>query len=179
MLVDLATAFQYLLRNRLWVWLVLALVALGFRSYQVSSWKHKAEQSHSAFVLEKAALNETVANYRAATAKAQADDAQHIVDVRKRDDQILKEQHDAFTSQLADARSRAAAYGRLHPGTAPANPGSIPNPTVSASAASPGIADGPRAYSNVPQSDLDTCATIWARLKDVQTWWSKQVASPR
>lgn len=176
----LASAGQWLLKHPLWIAVIGLTVLLGLAKWDAHSWHSKADQSHQAFLLEKAAFTATVANFRAATAQAQAADQAHARDVEHRDAGISQEAQNDLTKQRDDAVARAADYARrLRAGTAesPVGGGSATGLPVPAGAA--GAADGAGATAVVPAADLTVCAENSVKAQGWPDWWRKVSAAPR
>jgi hypothetical protein len=117
-------------------WLILGIVAaliVGFFVHQ-----HKAHAAIAAAKAEQKAVDDAVlaqlvATYRAAAAKARADDAANAQRVHSEQNAINERTDHDFEARIADARARA---GRLQPTTAthPGGRGAAPVPGVPSTA---------------------------------------------
>lgn len=131
----------------------------------------------------KSALTVTTANYRRATASAQAADLTHARAVEQHDAAISgKVQHD-LEAQLASARADADRHaGSLRaPDTAPAAPGTdrggsgvsgLPGAAYAASGA-------PGAHTAAELDDTRACAVGVTLAEGWQRWWREVAAAPR
>ena len=130
----------------------------GLKIWPVSIPGLKAELAHAKADAANArnALAQTIANYRAAAAKAEADDKANAERVERQQAQISKEQSDEYQARLNAARADIA---RLRAQSRPANPGSpakpdvpaIPTPTCGAD--SPALDPATRAFDCAIQLD--------------------------
>lgn len=115
--------------------LIMLVIARG----DARHWKLKAENTQARFDLQ-------VSNYRAAAAKAHADDLANAARVKAEQQQITQEVSNDYEARLADARRRADAL-KLHAAPAKTNPGGsgaaqLPTVPVSASATLEAPGDG-------------------------------------
>lgn len=115
-------------------------------------------------------LNATIANVRAASAKALADDLAHKQAVEARQDRISKESNDVLSAQLADARARADDLSRrLLAASATDSRGGAAAGVSSAPAAADPVA-GP-GQASVMAADNIACAEAVTKAQGWQDWW--------
>ena len=142
---------------------VLALV-LGIERYGYTKGRHSRDA-------EVAALSGTIANMKAASAKAAADNIAHVQAVETRDEQIRQEQTNALSIQITDARAAAARYAGLHHPAA--DQGHAGNGALPQAADTAGAVAGAGAEAVVPAADLDICAENTAKAQGWLEWWAK------
>jgi len=149
-----------------WIGGILALVALAVwvdhRGYQ------RGERSRDG---EVATLTTSIANLKAASAQAAAQNLADVRAVEARQAAITKEQTDALSKQLADARSIARAYvlrQQAAGGASDAGSGRLP---VAAPAAEP-VAPAAKAVV-VAASDIEACTDSFVIASEWQAWWRK------
>jgi uncharacterized protein (DUF885 family) len=142
------------------------LSAYGHRQYE------RGSRSRDAQV---AALTQNIAEREAASVKAAADNLAHVKQVEAEQAAITKEQSNALTHQLADARSALAAYlVRSKAGQGNASQGAV----SSVPDGSSGIT-GASENAVVPVSDLAICADNTVIAKGWQDWYRAQAAIAR
>lgn len=142
----------------------LALLASHRHSTKVEAQLSKCTDARKA---DQAAFAQTVANYRAAAAKAAADDAANKQRVEHEQATINEGTDHDFQARIADARARA---GRLRTGTPAANPGggsgaSVPG--VPAPACRPAQSAG---ENGLPASDALTATEQAIQLDELIKW---------
>jgi hypothetical protein len=127
---------------------------------------------------EIASLQQSIANLKAASAQAQADNNAHVLEVEQRNEQIRKEQTDALTKQRDDAMAAADSFIKLHT-ISKANPGNasgnqIPQPANTTG--SPNTKANPSVM--VSPSDVHACTEAYVTAQGWQDWWDKVSESP-
>lgn len=146
---------------------VISLVIwIDHRGYQRGFHKRDAEV---------AALQKTITDVRTVQAKAAADNVAHVQQVEAAQAAVTKEQTDALSKQLADARATVRAYvvrQQANQGHAGGNPLPVPaNPS--------GAVDDPSSQALVPLADLDACAQAYVTATGWQSWWKAQAGIAR
>lgn len=133
---------------------------------------HSAIQNLASWQTEKDAHALDIATWRAASAKAIAD---NIADVRAKETDAAviteKANHD-LESQLADARAAAARYAGRMRCQAAANPGSPGEARIGETASPPGEPVGTGGDALVPQRDLEVCAANTVKARGWQDWYA-------
>jgi hypothetical protein len=146
-----------------------AIGLLCWQSSQIHKWHTQNDKCVAARQADQAAFAQTVANYRAAAAQAEAEDKANAARVKAQQDQISKEQSDEYQKRIADARARADRLRRE--GSSPANPGSPAKPGVSGlSAPAPGTPEGP------PDGLPLLCTEQGIQLDELIKWVERQAA---
>lgn len=154
-------------------WIGAALLLVGVylwidhRGYQRGSHSRDAEV---------AALNGTIANFKAASVAAKAKNVAHVQTVETAQDAVTKGHENDYPTQLADARAALAAYKLRHPATAQGDTGrdqlsQVPDPA--------GKPDADPAQAVVPVADLDACAQDYVLATSLQSWIRDQAAIVR
>lgn len=164
--------------------LALALVVQTFRIEGLSIWpihikglKAELADTRRDLADTKTAFAQTVSNYRAAAAKATADDAANKVRVERQQTQISKEQSDEFEARIAAAHALAERLRRE--AARPAHSGGSAAATVPGVPAAP---NGPSqaACDRLPDgsfADDKLCATEQAiQLDELIKWVERQHA---
>lgn len=167
------------LARRFWPYLAgaaaLIAAAIAFHFYMVRERQSARTEQYAA---DKIVMDKFAADVRDKMAAARAADQKHADDVAAARAKAAKDAHDAYAPQIADYRSRIAAYTRLHP-TSGADQGRVGYAYLpEARGGAPGT-DGPDRDTVVPVSDLDACAQAIGRLQAVQGWWDKLRDGPR
>ena len=160
-------AILTILRGFPWKWIGLGAGVLGLVWY-VHHRGYQAGVASQAPVI--ASLNATIANVRAATAQAQAEDLAHKQAVEAADTKIAQEKTDDLEKQLADARAAVAVYSRLH-AASPADPGRGGTADMPGAADAPGAPDAAGGQALVPVSDLAVCADATVKAQGWQDWY--------
>jgi hypothetical protein len=129
-----------------------------------------------------AALGRALDHVRAATARAEAEDAAHTQAVAVQQDAITKEHQDDLEDELAAARARAAAHAHeLRSRSADpvarrdGDGGASPLPAAANPA---GAADG-AGPAAVMAADDRACAEAVTKAQGWQDWWRDQATAPR
>lgn len=149
--------------------MVAGVVGFGLWGARVN---HLRAEHLTALHVEQQAHALDIANWKAASAKAQAADAAHARQVEQQQAQIAQDAEHDLQTQLADARSIAARWMQQH--TAPAN-----DHSSGGNAAMPDIANATRdanlasAQAIVSGADIDACTTDFVIAQGWQQWWSK------
>jgi hypothetical protein len=142
------------------------LSAYGHRQYERGSHSRDAQV---------ATLAQNIAEREAASVKAAADNLAHVKQVEAEQAAITKEQSNALTHQLTDARSALAAYlVRSKAGQGNASQGDV----SSVPGSSGGIA-GASENAVVPVADLGICADNTVKAKAWRDWYNEQAAIVR
>jgi hypothetical protein len=169
LIAGLKTA-QFWLKAAPWIAGLLALAGvvlfIDHRGYQRGF--HKRDP-------EVAALQKTIADVRTVQAKAATDNIAHVQQVEAAQAAVTKEQTDALSKQLADARAAVRTYivrQQANQGSAGGNPLPVP-------ANSSGAVDDPSAQALVPVADLDACAQAYVTATGWQAWWKAQAGIAR
>lgn len=139
-----------------------ALLAIGIASF---IW-HRGYHSRDA---EVAALNQTIANMKAASAQAAADNLAHVRAVEAKNAAIQKDMEDALETQLADARAAAGAFvvrQRAQAATDNAGAGRVSDPPDAT-----GSIDDAGGKTLVPDDDLRICAENTVKAQGWADWW--------
>lgn len=144
------------------VLIMLLLIARGDARHYKALWQQ--EQASHALDL---------ANIKAASLKAIAD---NITDVRAKEGDAAtiteNKQHD-LESQLADARASAAAYASsVRRCPTAANPGSSSDAKVSPATSAPGSTDD-AGVSVIPADDVRICAENTVKVRGWQDWYGQ------
>ena len=151
-----------------WRWIALALavlaLVLGIERCGYTRGRHSRDA-------EVAALTGTIANMKAASAKAAADNIAHVQAVETRDEQIRQEQTNALSTQITDARAAAARYASMHHPAA--DQGHAGDGRVPQAADAAGAVAGASAEAVVPAADLDICAENTVKAQGWWDWWAK------
>lgn len=158
-----ALAVLNILRRFWWAIPIIALtIALGVTR---STLDHRT----AALKAEQAAHAQDIADVRAATAKAQADDLMHARAVETRQAKISQEIQDDLTSRLASARADAARYAERLRAASQAHPGSV------AATDMPGLPDAPSGAAGAGQDaivdDAAICAENSVKAQGWQDWY--------
>jgi hypothetical protein len=173
-----AGALSFLGKLNIWqALLIAALLVAGVQTIRL-----KSEQRHSGKVetqlskcvaarqADQAAFAQTVANYRAAAAQAEAEDKANAARVKAQQDQISKEQSDEYQKRIADARARAERL-RSQGSAGGSNPGSP---------AKPGVSGLPAPAPGTPESSPDglplLCTEQGIQLDELIKWVERQAA---
>lgn len=135
------------------------------------------DSARGQYASEKQAHDLDKANWKAATAKAQADDLAHARDVESQQAKISQETDNAYQLQLADLRANLARW--MHDHAASNNQGSsgaaslpdIPEPA--------GSLPQPAADAIVSGPDLDKCAVDYSYANGLWSAWQKMSAIKR
>jgi hypothetical protein len=150
-----------------------ALVVLGLLSAYGHREYGRGKHSRDA---EVAALNGTIANFKAASVAAKAQNVAHVATVETAQDAVTKGHENDYPTQLADARAALAAYKLRHPATSQGDAGHDP---VSQVPDAPGKPDADPAQAVVSGADLDACAQSYVIAVGLQSWIRDQAAIPR
>lgn len=145
------------------VLIVLLLIARGDARHYKALW----QQEQTAHALD-------LANIKAASLKAIAD---NITDVRAKEGDAAtiteNKQHD-LESQLADARASAAAYASsVRRCPTAANPGSNSNAKGGPATSAPGSTNGAGAVPILDDSDLQICSAAVVKARGWQDWYGQ------
>jgi len=145
------------------------LSAYGHREYKRGSASRDAEVS---------ALSGTIANMKAASAKALADNEAYVARINGLQDQITKDVNNDAPKQITDGAAAIAAYIRLHPSPKadPSGPGTDHAPGVPDSASQP---DAPADEAVVSRADLNACNEAYVTATGLQDWIRQEAAIPR
>lgn len=143
------------------------LSAYGHREYGRGSHSRDAEV---------AALNGTIANFKAASVAAKAKNVAHVQTVETAQDAVTKGHENDYPTQLADARAALAAYKLRHPATAQGDTG---RDQLSEVPDAPSKPDADPAQTVVPVADLDACAQDYVLATSLQSWIRDQAAIVR
>lgn len=122
----------------------------------------------AALKAEQAAHAQDIADVRAATAKAQADDLMHARAVETRQAQISQEIQDDLISRLVSARADAARYAERLRAASQAHPDS------GAATGMPGLPDAPSSASGAGQTaelDAVACGEAVVKAKGWIDWY--------
>jgi hypothetical protein len=147
-------------------------IALAILSAVLLVWRapwaeHRQKAKDQAVI---AALNGTISNMRAASDKAAADNKAKVAATQAADEQTRKEQTDALSTKLVDARAAVAAYlQRLR--DAQAHPGSAGTGPIPQTAGTPSPANGAGESAVVPVADLQICAENTVKSQGWQDWY--------
>jgi hypothetical protein len=142
------------------------LSAYGHRQYERGSHSRDAQV---------ATLIQNIAERQAASVKAAADNLAHVKQVEAEQASITKEQSNALTRQILDARSALAAYlVRSKAGQGNASQG-----VVSSIPGSSGGITGAGENAVVSVADLGICADNTVKAKAWQDWYRDQAAIAR
>lgn len=136
---------------------------------------HRAKgQSDAA---QHAADQGTIANLKAASTTAKAQNVAHVATVENKQTQVTKDHANDAPNAIAIGNAAIAEYVRLHPAKAnssgPASAGlsQVPDPASKPDAAG--------AETVVPVSDLDACNVAYATAIGLQGWIRDQAAIVR
>ena len=158
-----ALAILNLLRRFWWAIPILALsVSLGITRAEL---EHRTD----ALKAERAEYAQDIANVRAATEKAYADDLLHVRDVKARQAQLSKRIEDELVPQLAAARADAARYAeRLRSASkAPGSGGAAANLP-----GGPDAPSGPAGAGQTAELDAIACAENTVKAQGWQDWYA-------
>ena len=156
-----------------WIGLIVAAL-LGWTSLHFwGEARHFEKQSarwQTLYTREHTAFGQTVLNYRAAAAQAEAADKANAARVKAQQDQISQEQSDDYEARLAAAR---AEYQRLR-GASTGNPGSGTGADMSSvPAASVGSGEA-AGQDGLPLDDRYLCTAQSIQLDEVLKWADRQ-----
>jgi hypothetical protein len=143
------------------VGLALALTITRTTLHKRTDALHAEQQAHAT----------DIATWKAATAKAQAEDAAHARQVEQQQAQIAQDTEHDLQTQLADARAIADRWMRDHAATD--DHSGSGNAPVSEPADTTRNANLASAQALVSGADIDACATDYVIAKGWQDWWSK------
>lgn len=124
------------------------------------------------------ALNGTIANMKAASAKALADNEAYVARINGLQDQITKDVNNDAPKQITDGAAAIAAYIRLHPGPK-ADPSGAGKDRASGIPNAPGQPDAPTEEAVVSRSDLNACNEAYVTATGLQNWIRQEAAIPR
>lgn len=127
---------------------------------------------------EVAALTGTIANLKAASAKAKADNIAHVATVETKQDQVTKDHTNDAPNSIAIGNAAIAEYVRLHPAPK-ADPGSTGGAGLSQVPVAASQPDAAGTETIVPRSDLDACNIAYATAVGLQGWIRDQAAIAR
>lgn len=167
------------------IWLRLAigaaaLVLVGWLWSQVRVVTAQRDTARAETEQVKAASEATVANFRAATARAKADDIAHARHVERRYAAANEETTRELTTRLADARALTDRYIRLHPAAAaPADRGGGGDADLPRTADAAGAADRAGEATIVPGPDLRICTENTVKAEGWREWWGRVRAATR
>lgn len=154
--------------------LLVVIVALGLALAITRGALHRRTD---ALALEKTTHAADIARLKAATAKAQADDATHALAVENHDQKIAQEKQHDLETQLAEARAIAARWMQRH--AAADNSGSGDQSPVPKSADATRDANITTAKALVSGADIDACVVDYTIASGWQDWWAKVSAAER
>ena len=126
------------------------------------------DEARAALVVEQAAHARTVADVKAATAKAHAEDLAHARAVEARNAAIAQETQDDLTTRLAAARADADRFAARLRAQAGAGGGGEHDAGMSVAAAATGGADGAGEEAVV---DARVCAENTVKAEGWREWW--------
>lgn len=121
-------------------------------------------------------LQKTVDDMKAASAKAAADNKQHVLDVQTADEKTRKAETDALSANLVDARAALAGWLRTH---AQASPGNAGASGLSQAANTAGAVDGTGQNAIVSIPDLEICTENTVKAQGWQDWYRSVSAIAR
>lgn len=124
------------------------------------------------------ALNTTIANMKAASAKALADNEANVSRINGLQAQITKDRNDEAPKQIAAGDAAIADWIRLHPAPR-ANPGSSGKDHASGISNTTGQPDAAIAQTTVPVADLTACNLAYVTATGLQDWIREQAAIER
>jgi len=150
-----------------------ALVVLGLLSAYGHREYGRGKHSRDA---EVSALQGTIANFKAASAKAKADNEANVARINGLQDQVTKDKNDEAPKQLADARAALAAYVLRHPAVHQGNAGQDQPPGIPDA---PGKPDAAPSEAVVSVADLDACAVSYTTAIGLQDWIRREAAIDR
>jgi len=120
------------------------------------------------------ALQKTVSDMQAASAKAEADNKAHVAATEAADEQTRKVQTDALSAQLVDAHAALAGWLRSQAAAHNAGGNGVPQTPGSASSV-----DGAGQSAVVSVPDLEICAENTVKAQGWQDWYKAVSANPR
>lgn len=153
----------------------LAAIGLAFLLWQAPWAYRRGQHSRDA---EVAALNGTIANMKAASAKALADNEAYVARINGLQDQITKDRNDDQPKQIAAGNAAIAEYVRLHPAPK-AHPGGTGQDHAPGVPDAPGQPDAPADQAVVPVADLNACNEAWVTATGLQDWIRAEAAIQR
>lgn len=127
---------------------------------------------------EVTALNTTITNMKAASAKALATNEANVSRINGLQAQITKDRNDEAPKQIAAGDSAIADWIRLHPAPQ-ANPGGTGKDHASGLSDTTGQPDAALAQTVVPVSDLTACNLAYVTATGLQDWIREQAAIER
>jgi hypothetical protein len=144
-------------------------VLLILQKGETRHWRQQSGRLEQLYQHEHSAFADTVANYHAAAAQAQANDKSNAERVRAEQAAINQRSNNAFETRLADARVRAERL-RLEAPTAAADPGARGGPAVPGVPAAPGKLASAAAEDRLPASDALTATEQAIQLDELIKW---------
>lgn len=155
---------------RHWKLILAGAIALGLATALFLA-RSDARHAREALTAEKASHALDIANFKAASAKAIAD---NLADVRAKEDDGAKlvetKQHD-LEAQLADARAAATRYAGVRRCETAANPGSAGEASLSEAPRPASDTVGTGGMSVVDERDLQACSAAVVKARGWQDWY--------
>jgi hypothetical protein len=171
-----------ILRKYAWLapWAIIAALGLWLTLERAN---HRADKAALAACEARTAA--LIADTKAATARAQAEDTAHAAAIEREQAAITEEIRNDFQDKLALALGRADDYARRNAvllrdaAQAGADQGSGGAAYLPALADAPGGADGATDLAVLPVADLHACATAVTVAGAWQDWWRGMAAVER
>lgn len=150
---------------------ILAVLLVTNIASGVSLWitRHTLADRTVELTGEKATHQADIATWKAAVAKAHADDQAHALAVQAAQDKITQEKQNDLQTKLDNARALAAAWVRSHP--VKTDLGGVGNAGVPAAPNTASPVDGTPASTGIPSSDVTACAQAYVVAKGWQDWF--------